>query len=204
MPQGSPELTQARRDEILAACEKLYETMGYKAVTIEKIGKVTSFGRTSIYNYFETKEEIFLAILQREYQTWIEELETIGQKENMGKRELAQALAYSLEHRALLLKIMSMNHFDMEENSSMDALVAFKTVYGESIRTVERLVKKYCPDMSAADRQQFLYAFFPFIYGIYPYAVVTAKQREAMERAGTGFVYHSIYELMLDFLEKWL
>ena len=67
MPKGSAELTNARREEILAACRKLYETMSFKEITLKEIGQQTSFARTSIYNYFETKEEIFLALFQREY-----------------------------------------------------------------------------------------------------------------------------------------
>lgn len=74
MPKGSPELTNARKEEIIAACEKLYETMSFKDITIRDIGNATSFGRTSIYNYFQTKEEIFLALLQREYEIWISDL----------------------------------------------------------------------------------------------------------------------------------
>ena len=67
MPKGSEELTAARREEIINACEKLYRTMRFKEITIKEIGRETSFTRTSIYNYFETKEEIFLALLKREY-----------------------------------------------------------------------------------------------------------------------------------------
>ena len=64
MPKGSPELTAARREEIITACETLYQTMSFKDITIKEIGAVTSFTRTSIYNYFQTKEEIFLALMQ--------------------------------------------------------------------------------------------------------------------------------------------
>ncbi|MBR1659198.1 MAG: TetR family transcriptional regulator, partial [Oscillospiraceae bacterium] len=158
MPKGSPELTQARREEIIAACEELYRTMGFKEITIEKIGAVTSFGRTSIYNYFQTKEEIFLAILQREYEAWIDTLDEIGKTEKVTRAELARAIARSLERREMMLKILSMNHFDMEKNSSMEALVAFKKAYGESIRAVSRLLEAFCPEMSAERRQRFLYA----------------------------------------------
>ena len=32
MPKGSPELTNARKEEIIAACRKLYETMSFKEI----------------------------------------------------------------------------------------------------------------------------------------------------------------------------
>ena len=77
MPKGSEELTNARKEEIVNACASLYETMGFKDITIRDIGAKTSFTRTSIYNYFQTKEEIFLALLRREHEVWIADLEEI-------------------------------------------------------------------------------------------------------------------------------
>ena len=75
MPRGSAELTNARREEIISACEKLYQTMSFKEITLKDIASATSFTRTSIYNYFQTKEEIFLALMQKEYERWVEDLD---------------------------------------------------------------------------------------------------------------------------------
>ena len=205
MPKGSPELTNARKEEIIAACETLYQTMGFKEITIKEIADYTSFSRPSIYNYFETKEEIFLALLQKEYERWIEDLEAVISSRNaMTRDEIAGALARTLERREQLLKLMSMNHYDMEANSRMERLTEFKKAYGRSLQAVDGLLRTFAPDLSAQGREEFLYAFFPFIYGIYPYAVVTDKQREAMDRAETGYVYHSIYELAFRCAKKLL
>ena len=70
MPKGSEQLTKARKDEIISACARLYDVLPFKAVTLRKIGENTTFSRTSVYNYFKTREEIFLALLQREYEEW--------------------------------------------------------------------------------------------------------------------------------------
>lgn len=37
MPKGSPKLTAARKEEIIAACEKLYQSMSFKEITIQEI-----------------------------------------------------------------------------------------------------------------------------------------------------------------------
>lgn len=205
MPKGSPELTNARREEIIDACEELYKTMSFKEITIKEIGNVTSFTRTSIYNYFQTKEEIFLALLKREYELWIAYLrESMEQHERMGKDEFAAMLAHSLEERAQLLKIMSMNHYDMETGSRPEHLTAFKVVYGESIRTVTECLNKYFPEMSVSEKQDFIYTFFPFMFGIYPYTFVTEKQRAAMEEANTNYVFMSIYEITFNCVSRLL
>ena len=205
MPKGSVELTNARKEEIIAACETLYLKKGFKDITIKDIANETSFTRTSIYNYFETKEEIFLAILQKEYEMWVRDLdELIDQNEKMTKDEVAVALSRSVEKRILMLKLMSMNHYDMEANSRVERLVEFKRSYGESIRAVGRLLEKFCPEITGIKKQNFIYAFFPFIYGIYPYTVVTQKQKEAMEQAEVGFVYLSVYDMAYACVKKLL
>jgi len=92
MPAGSIERTNARKEEIINACEKLYQTMSFKEITLKEIGKETSFSRTSIYNYFQTKEEIFLALLKREYDEWTSQLqETMDAYTEMTNDEIADA-----------------------------------------------------------------------------------------------------------------
>ena len=196
MSRGSPELTAARKEEIIAACAELYESMSFREITIKEIGAATSFTRTSIYNYFETKEEIFLALLQKEYELWAETMDAVtADQSSMTRDELAQTIARTLTDRPRLLRLLSMNLYDMEANSRPERLAEFKVAYGASLNTVSRMLEKYVPEMDEAARQQFLYAFFPFIYGIHPYTSVTEKQKTAMEQAGIPYVYQSAYDL---------
>ena len=205
MPKGSPELTSARKEEIISACRKLYETMSFKDITLKEIGQQTSFTRTSIYNYFETKEEIFLALFAQEYELFAKDLDGLReQREMLSPDALSSELAHALERRPLMLKLLSMNLYDMEANSRMERLVEFKKAYGESSAAVDRCLKKFVPDLGEQSRQTFLYAFLPFVYGLYPYTVVTEKQRLAMKEAGIPYVYMSTYEMAYTFIRTLL
>lgn len=205
MPKGSAELTNARREEIINACGELYKTMSFKEITIKEIGNATSFTRTSIYNYFTTKEEIFLALLQREYEGWASELLTEAES---GKRltssEFAALLAKSLDKRPQLLKILSMNHYDMEANSRLENLVEFKRAYKKTLDAVEGCLIKFFPEMTAQSRSAFLYSFFPFMFGIYPYTVITEKQKSSMKQADLRFPEMTVYEIVYQFVSKML
>ena len=205
MSRGSPELAAARKEEIIAACAELNETMSFREITIKEIGAATSFTRTSIYNYFETKEEIFLALFQREYDRWNEDLAAIlSGKEQMMKAELSEKIASSLSGREQLLKLLSMNNYDMEANSRQELLTAFKQSYGRSMHLMYMLLEKFCPDMSAAEIQNFIYTFYPFMFGIYPYTAVTEKQKTAMKEAGINYKYQTVYELTYSCLIRLL
>ena len=205
MIKGTPELIAQRREEIINACEQLYRTMSFREITLKEIGKITSFSRPTIYNYFETKEEIFLALFQREYDLWNEDLTAIlDGNEKLTKTELSEKIAATLAGREQLLKLLSMNTYDMEANSRQEMLTAFKQSYGRSMHLMYLLLEKFCTDMSTADIQSFLYTFFPFMFGIYPYTAVTEKQRIAMQDAGINYMYQSVYELTMRCLTRLL
>lgn len=196
MPKGSPELTQARRDEIVAACAKLYETMSFKEITIKEIANFTSFTRPSIYNYFQTKEEIFLALFTKEYEMWTDDLNSLNPTNGGDARqEFAEAVAHTLERRERLLKLLSTNLSDMELNSRAENLVDFKVAYGASIDAVSNCLNRFCPELSGQEKKDFVVSFFPLVYGIYPYAVVSEAQKKAMNKAKVKFWEMSIFEI---------
>ena len=205
MPKGSPERTAARREEIIKACEKLYKTMSFREITLKDIGRETSFSRPAIYNYFQTKEEIFLALYELEYDRWNGDLEGIlEENDSLTAEEIADKIARSLEKREQLLKLLSMNNYDMEENSRPERLASFKASYGKSIKLVREILEKFCQGMSGADIEHFIYTFYPFMFGIYPYTSVSEKQKNAMKEAGISFAYQSVYELTYGCLVRLL
>ena len=205
MIKGTPELIEKRREEIVNACEKLYQTMGFKEITLKEIGKVTEFSRPTIYNYFQTKEEIFLALFKREYDRWNEDLQSILDNDKaLSKEDIADKIAASLQKRQQLLRLLSMNNYEMEANSRPELLTEFKLSYGASLKLFARIAEKFCPDMSAQDIQDLIYMFFPFMFGIYPYTTVTQKQREAMKAANIDYRYQTVYEITYTYLLKLL
>ena len=196
MVKGTPETVAQRRETIINACETLYQSMSFKDITLKEIGNAVPFSRPTIYNYFETKEEIFLALFEREYDRWNADLEAIlSENETLTREQLADKLARSLEKRMQLLKLLSMNNFDMEANSRQERLTSFKTAYGKSLANVRRILVKFCPEMDARAVERFIYVFFPFLFGVYPYTAVTEKQRAAMRDAGVMYTYQSVYEI---------
>ena len=205
MSRGSAELTAARKEEIIQACAELNETMSFREITIKEIGAATSFTRTSIYNYFETKEELFLALLQKEYELWVEAMDAVmADRAAMTLDELAQTIARSLTDRPRLLRLLSMNLYDMEANSRPERLTEFKKSYGESLDAVRDILSKFCPEMDEESRERFIFVFFPFMFGIYPYSVATEKQLAAMKEAGVKFTKCSVYKIIYNCIRKLL
>ena len=185
-----------RREEIVNACEQLYQKMSFKEITLKEISSVTSFSRPTIYNYFQTKEEIFLALFKKEYDRWNGDLEKIlEENKKLTAAALSEKIATSLSKREQLLKLLSMNNYDMEANSRPELLTTFKTSYGRSKQLMRMLLKKFRPKMKDEEIQNFIYIFFPFMFGIYPYTAVTKKQKAAMKDAKIDYYFQSVYEI---------
>lgn len=205
MFKGTPELIAQRREEIMKACEQLYRTMSFREITLKEIGNITSFSRPTIYNYFQTKEEIFLALFEKEYVLWTEELIALSGEDGITDRNiLAEKIAESLEKRKLLLKLLSVNLYDMEENSRMERLVSFKTAYGRSREAMCGLIHAAWPELDEDEIMSFVFTFFQFMHGVYPYAFSTPKQIEAMDAVGIAHPETTVKEIVRSGLLRML
>lgn len=205
MPKGSKELTKARKDEIVNACAELYDKMPYKEITPGKISELTSFTRTSIYNYFKTREEIFLALLQREYEEWTRALTALAEsKSALDADGFAREIALSLSCRGRMFKLLSVNIYEIEAESREENLVLFKRAYGAAIAALRACLRRFFPALEKKDEEVFVYAFLPFLFGVYPYAHATQKQISAMQKAGVEVPSLSEFSLVSDFLKALL
>lgn len=199
MDKENDSLKQARRQEIIEACALLYKTMSFKDITIKEIGKVTSFTRTSIYNYFQTKEEIFLALLKQEYELLNIDIEKLyNSNDFLTVEDFSKKLSEIFSKRHILLKTLSKNHYDMESRSRVDNIADFKVSYGRTLQLVSDCLKKYFNKMSSSDIDNFIYVFFPFLFGVYPYTNVTDKQKQAMEKAELEYKEYTAYEIIRE------
>lgn len=195
MSESSRDLPQIRKAEIIDACARLYESKPFKEITLRDIGAQTSFTRTSIYNYFRTKEEIFLALLQREYELWTVDLQTLAESGRALSADIfAVRFAQTVEKRRCLLKLLSMNIYDMEDGSRIENLIEFKAAYKRSLEALDRALAVSFPVMTAEERNEFIYTVYPFLFGVYPYTTATEKQIKAMERAGIDYPRLTIVE----------
>ena len=48
-----------RREDILAAAEKVFEANGYAAATVDAVAAAAGVAKGSIYNYFKSKQDLF-------------------------------------------------------------------------------------------------------------------------------------------------
>ena len=195
-------LIDERKEEIINACEKLYQKLDFKDINIKLIGDKISVGRTSIYNYFETKEEIFLALLEREYLKWNEDLINIlTQNKKLKKENFIDKITESLIKRKTLLKLISINMFEMEANSRVENITNFKLTFKETVSLLEQCLSKFF-NVKNSEAEEITFTILPFLVGIYPYTSVKNKMKEAINKADFEYKFYTDKEMLKIGLSK--
>ena len=203
MPKGRPELIERRKKEILDACEQTYRAVGFYGVTIKGIGEQLSMTRSSIYNYFQTKEEILLGLMVREYWAWLEELAPIVERAKTATREeLADFIASTFSKRDVLLRLFSTNLSAIEQHCRVERLVELKKAYMRLQQILNSMLNAYESRLTQQAREDFILLFTGFALGAYPISHQTEKQDAAMTRAGGKVPTRDIYYVWREFLTR--
>ncbi len=86
--------SQATYEALLHAAERLFAAHGYNAVSVEDICRAAGVSKGAFYHHFESKQAVFLALLQR----WLTRLEQRLQKERRAHPEVVPALLAMTRH----------------------------------------------------------------------------------------------------------
>ena len=65
MPKVSREHTEARRRQILEGAQRAFAQHGYDGATVAKIEQETGLSRGAIFNYFGSKQDLFVELARR-------------------------------------------------------------------------------------------------------------------------------------------
>ena len=64
-----------KRIKILEAAKSCFTQFGYEKTTLEDIGKKLGLNNSSLYYYFKNKEEIFTAVVVKEAEKIVDDLQ---------------------------------------------------------------------------------------------------------------------------------
>jgi AcrR family transcriptional regulator len=86
--------TQRRtRERVLAAAAKVFARRGYHRATVDEIASEAGFTIGALYSNFAGKEELFLALADREVENRIAEIRALAEAAERGERPGAEAAA---------------------------------------------------------------------------------------------------------------
>jgi AcrR family transcriptional regulator len=165
-----PEHKQERREAILAAARGLAGERFVREVSLGDIARRVGLAKSNLLRYFESREDVFLRLLLREWEDWrvdaAERLRSVAAT----PESVAAILAHTLAERPLLCDLVSEMSSVLERNVSVATVRAFK---GETIDKVDDLgavVTERLPDLDAAQGRETVAAALIITAGLWPLA----------------------------------
>jgi AcrR family transcriptional regulator len=180
----SAEAKAERRDAILTTARAMFERdPRFASFTMQALAGETGLAKGTAYLYFRTKEELFLALLQREFDAWFEEVD--GRLERgrapWTAETVAALLADSAEGRETLVRLLAIQGTILEQNVEREPALAYKThVLARTADTGRRLEARL-PYLGEGGGARLLLRLHALVVGLWQLAEPAPVVRAVME-----------------------
>ena len=139
----SEEQKRAKRERILMAARRLYESRSYDEVDVATIAEESGIAKGTVYLYFRTKEEIFAELCRHAYADWYAALKKGLDDPSLRHSipKVVDLIGSSLRERRELLDLIAILHTRLEPNISPELALELRLEMKEAIEDIGPLLE---------------------------------------------------------------
>jgi AcrR family transcriptional regulator len=157
-----------RRQMILDAAWAAYQQQPYTDITIAEIAKTVGLAKGTMYLYFQTKEELFLAVAEMQLDAWFVviggQLATMHGTNDMAG--VAALLCGTLDERRGLLGLFTILHTVIERNISQESALRFKRFLLDRMSACSQTLESALPSLPTGSGLRFYLWAYAEIIGL--------------------------------------
>ena len=139
---------------------------------MDQIAQKSQLAKGTLYLYFQSKEEVFLELKEREYALWFQEMGkflgtisgTLSVEEK--KTKFVKQVVQSFEKKQDRLRLIASLHHLLERNISLEKIMEFNRKIGASILEVGSLLEEKFPFLKKGDGAFLLLAIKSIAIGL--------------------------------------
>ncbi|MEJ2719126.1 MAG: TetR family transcriptional regulator [Deltaproteobacteria bacterium] len=185
----SDEQKLERRKAILDAAFDLFAESSYEAVSMAAVAKRVVLAKGTLYLYFRTKEELFLALQAQEFQAWFDEMD--GNLELLSGRDgpsrtsdVGRLISESLTQREVMGRLIAILHTVLERNIDYEAASHFKRMLLMRVSRTGSLVESCLPFLKPGEGARLLLRAYALVIGLRHLAEPAPVVREVIDKQG--------------------
>jgi AcrR family transcriptional regulator len=185
-----PEQMAARRAAILDVARAMLAEKAVADISLRELSDRVGLAKSNVLRYFDSREAIFLEVLDEEFQAWVADLDARlgrprGRKANYANEiRVATAMAQSLVDSKLLCELLGSMAGVLERNISIGFARDFKARATENTIALADRVARQLPWLPAEFTAFFAEGALTLTAGMYPFSVPTEPVRNAMQEMG--------------------
>ncbi len=119
-------INNLKKKEIIEAARNRFAHYGFSKVTMEEIAADVEMGKASLYYYFPAKEDLFKAVIQKEQELFVKEIEALTSKNLSSEKKLKEYVTKRLEYFQQLVNLGTLH-----VHSFVDIKMMFKELFRE-------------------------------------------------------------------------
>ena len=179
-------------------------------ISLRELSDRVGLAKSNVLRYFDSREAIFLEVLDQEFQAWLADLDARLGRPRARKADyaneirVATALADSLVDRRLLCQLLASMAGVLERNISFDFARDFKARAMGRIAELAQLVARQLPWLPEAFTEFFAEGAFTLAAGMYPFSIPTEPVRAAITELGFADPGERFGEGLRTGLTTWL
>ncbi|MCX4679068.1 TetR/AcrR family transcriptional regulator [Streptomyces sp. NBC_01433] len=180
-----PEQREHRRQAILDAATALLAEMPAAEISLRELGRRVGLSKSNVIRYFETREAVFLELLDRFTQEWLDALDQelsappVRGTPPSATDQVATTWARSLAQRPFLCELWSILSAVLERNVSVDAIRAFKLKEVQHRTRLARMINARIPELDSENAMRLATTSIIFTMGLWPIANPSPAVTEA-------------------------
>ena len=159
-------------------------------ISLRELSDRVGLAKSNVLRYFDSREAIFLEVLDEEFESWLADLEAVLGKPRPRKPNyaneirVATAIADSLADRKLICELFASMAGVLERNISFDFARDFKARAMGRIAQFAQLVATQLPWLPREFAEFFAEVALTLVAGMYPFSAPTEPVRAAIAELG--------------------
>jgi len=204
------EQKRKRRQTILDTAWTMLANKELTDISVSQIAKEAGIAKGTLYIYFRTREQIFLALLEDQFKAWLEDInEALGNFQSL--EVLVNRICGFVVDRPRFLSLACAGTSILEQNAPYETLAAYKKNMALALTSTGVGVEKVFPNLPDGEGAAFLLKSYALILGFFqlaepPKAIKDVVDREGISQFQVNFsvgVEQALFQLWTGMLQSY-
>jgi AcrR family transcriptional regulator len=198
---------EERRQTILDMTWRLFQASSYDDVIMIDIAEALGLVKGTIYRCFRSKEELFLAVLEQQLNSWFVELDSWlgGIRGSCSILHITALLSQSLEARPALLRLLIVLRVTLERKIEREVMLRFRLCFMQRIMRTGALLEQRLPFLRPGQGARLLIHYHAFAVGLWQFCDTSlvaqseeqASEMKPFERKFSNEISYLLYTLLI-------
>jgi AcrR family transcriptional regulator len=174
---------ETRRLAIVETGWQLFQKQMYEELTMLDVAKALGLVKGTVYLYFRSKEELFLAITEQQLEGWFAEVDAhlAAIEDSATIENVVEVICDALERRPGLTRLLAILHTILEQNIELETARRFKYMLKEHFEQTGALLEDCLPFLSAGAGPHVLLQSHALVIGLWHLSDPSAVIRELLQ-----------------------